>query len=210
MTIAGDSKLARCLDPLQMRPRRTVAHTDELLAIDAEARIENLGHATRNALRQQKAPVLDRIRQQLEASKLEALPASVLGSRSGRDSSIIPSWSYPTTRPMNSMRPVASEGQPPTSLAHRLGLILSIVETGRRIKIPVREFLASVLRGRTNVSIQRITELTTMPGQRIKINPLNSLTTPHIPRIVNRAIGLTHTDQLSNNQDKQRDQVNDE
>jgi hypothetical protein len=38
--------------------------------------------------------------------------------------------------------------------------ILSIVETCRRLKIPIREYLAAVLPGLADVSIQRLAELT--------------------------------------------------
>jgi hypothetical protein len=40
------------------------------------------------------------------------------------------------------------------------GGILSIVETCRRLKIPVREYLAAILPGLANSSIQRLPELT--------------------------------------------------
>jgi hypothetical protein len=38
--------------------------------------------------------------------------------------------------------------------------ILSVVETCRRLKIPIREYLAAVLPGLADVSIQRLAELT--------------------------------------------------
>jgi transposase len=38
--------------------------------------------------------------------------------------------------------------------------ILSIVESYRRMKIPVREYLAAVLPGLNDLSIQRVAELT--------------------------------------------------
>jgi hypothetical protein len=42
----------------------------------------------------------------------------------------------------------------------RVAAILSVVETCRRLKIPVREYLADVLPGLANTSIQRLPELT--------------------------------------------------
>ena len=42
----------------------------------------------------------------------------------------------------------------------KIAAILSIVETCRRLKIPVREYLASVLPGLANRSVQRLAELT--------------------------------------------------
>jgi hypothetical protein len=67
------------LNPSDAMAARTVAMIDELFAIDAEARLQKMDHATRHALRLQKAPaVLDRIRRQIASCEREALPASAL------------------------------------------------------------------------------------------------------------------------------------
>jgi hypothetical protein len=51
-----------------------------LFRIDAEARAQNLDLAARDRLRQQQAqPLLEKIRQQIEAEREQALPASKLG-----------------------------------------------------------------------------------------------------------------------------------
>ena len=42
----------------------------------------------------------------------------------------------------------------------KVAAIISIVETCRRLKIPVREYLAGVLPGIADVNIQRLAELT--------------------------------------------------
>jgi hypothetical protein len=60
----------------------------------------------------------------------------------------------------NSMRPVAIGRRNWTHIGHqkagpRIAAILSIVETCRRLKIPVRGYLAAVLPGLANTSIQR-------------------------------------------------------
>jgi hypothetical protein len=65
----------------------------------------------------------------------------------------------------NSMRPVAIGRRNWTHIGHekagpRVAAILSIVETCRRLKIPAREYLAAVLPGLANLSIQRLPELT--------------------------------------------------
>lgn len=44
----------------------------------------------------------------------------------------------------------------------KIAAILSVVETCRRLKIPVREYLASVLPGLANLSVQRLAEVTPM------------------------------------------------
>ena len=63
------------------------------------------------------------------------------------------------------MRPIALGRRDWTHLGHvkagpRVAAILSIVETCRRLNIPVREYLAAVLPGLANTSIQRLPELT--------------------------------------------------
>ena len=42
----------------------------------------------------------------------------------------------------------------------RVAAILSVVESCRRMKIPVRDYLADILPGLANTSIQRLVELT--------------------------------------------------
>ena len=42
----------------------------------------------------------------------------------------------------------------------KVAAIMSVVETCRRLKIPVREYLAGVLPGIADVNIQRLAELT--------------------------------------------------
>ena len=54
---------------------------DDLFGLDAEARVQNLDLPGRDGLRQQHArPLLDVIRQQIEAARGQALPASKLGA----------------------------------------------------------------------------------------------------------------------------------
>jgi transposase len=65
----------------------------------------------------------------------------------------------------NSMRPVAIDRRNWTHIGQekagpRVAAILSIVETCRRLKIPVREYLAAVLPGLANTSIHRLPQLT--------------------------------------------------
>ena len=63
------------------------------------------------------------------------------------------------------MRPVAIGRRNWTHIGHekagpRVAAILSIVETCRRLKIPLRQYLAAVLPGLANSSIQTLPELT--------------------------------------------------
>ena len=68
------------LHPDDRTATHIVARIDELFAIDAQARTDNLDHAARHALRLERAiPLLDTIKQQIEAARAHALPASALG-----------------------------------------------------------------------------------------------------------------------------------
>ena len=66
---------------------RIVAQMVKLFAIDAQARDENMDHATRHALRMERAPsVLSELKAQIEAASRTALPSSPLGKASSTTS----------------------------------------------------------------------------------------------------------------------------
>ncbi len=156
---------------------RTVALIDELFAIDAEARAQNMDHAARHALRQQKSPaLLTKIRQQIENCQLAALPASTLGKACHYTTALWtkltrflehPELELSNNLAENSMRPIAVGRRNwihvgSAQAGPKVAAILSIVETCRRLKIPIREYLASILPGLANLSVQRLAELTPM------------------------------------------------
>jgi hypothetical protein len=65
----------------------------------------------------------------------------------------------------NSMRPVAlgrknwiHVGSP--QAGPKVAAILSIVESCRRLEVPIRDYLAAILPGLADISIQRLAELT--------------------------------------------------
>jgi hypothetical protein len=148
---------------------------NDLFGIDAEARAQDLDLVARDQLRQQQArPLLERIRQQIEAAREQALPASKLG---GAVAYTLGLWErlkrfldYPelelsTNLAENSMRGVALGrknwihiGSP--QAGPKVAAILSVVETCRRLDIPARKYLAAVLPGLAEVSIQKLAGLT--------------------------------------------------
>jgi transposase len=148
---------------------------DDLFGIDAEARAQNLDLAARDQLRQQQArPLLETIREQIEAARGQALPASKLG---GAITYTLGLWErlqkfldYPelelsTNLAENSMRGVAVGrknwihiGSP--QAGPKVAAILSVVETCRRLDIPVRKYLSAVLPGLAEVNIQKLAEFT--------------------------------------------------
>jgi hypothetical protein len=148
---------------------------DDLFGIDAEARAQNLDLAARDQLRQQQArPLLETIREQIEAARGQALPASKLG---GAITYTLGLWErlqkfldYPelelsTNLAENSMRGVAVGrknwihiGSP--QAGPKVAAILSVVETCPRLDIPVRKYLSAVLPGLAEVNIQKLAEFT--------------------------------------------------
>jgi len=154
---------------------RIVAQMAKLFAIDAEARDENMDHAARHTLRMERAPsVLAELKAQIEAASRTALPSSPLGKASSYTLRLwdkltrfldYPELELSNNLAENSMRPIAlgrsnwihigSEQAGP-----RIAAIFSVVESCRRLKIPVRDYLAGVLPGLANAPLQRIAEIT--------------------------------------------------
>jgi len=152
-----------------------VAQIDELFAIDARARAENFDHAARHALRQQQArPLLELLKPRIEAVGAQVPPSSALGKAVTYTLALWPKLTRFLKHPEvelsnnlaeNSMRPVAlgrknwiHVGSP--QAGPKVAAILSIVESCRRLKIPLRDYLGAVLPGLADISIQRLAELT--------------------------------------------------
>jgi transposase len=154
---------------------RAVKLMDELFAIDREASEAQMDHAARHRLRLDKAPpLLDQIREHILATSKTVLPESAAGKACSHTLALWPKLirflEYPQLElsnnlAENSMRPVAigrknwihigSEQAGP-----RVAAILSVVESCRRLKISVRDYLGTILPGLANTPIQRVPELT--------------------------------------------------
>jgi transposase len=163
------------LNPKDQAATRIVKLMNDLFGIDAEAREKNMDHAARHGSRLEKAPaLLDEIRAQILAAQKNALPQSATGKAASYTLAL---WSkltrfleYPELElsnnlAENSMRPIAVGrknwihiGSP--QAGPKVAAIQSVVESCRRMKIPVREYLAAVLPGLNNLSIHRVAELT--------------------------------------------------
>jgi transposase len=154
---------------------RAVKLMDELFAIDREAREAQMDHAARHRLRQEKAPpLLDQIREHIEATSKTVLPESATGRACkhtvGLWTKLTRFLEYPTLElsnnlAENSIRPVALGRKNWIHIGSqqagpRVAAILSVVESCRRLTIPVRDYLANVLPGLANTSIQRVAALT--------------------------------------------------
>jgi transposase len=163
------------LNPDDAASTRIVKRIDELFGIDALARAEKLDHVARHVLRLERAqPLVEIIRREVEAARDACLPSSALGKAA---SYTLSQWRKLTqflehaelelsnNLAENSMRPVALGRKNWIHIGSqqagpKVAAILSIVETCRRLKIPVRAYLAAILPGIADVSIQRLADLT--------------------------------------------------
>jgi transposase len=163
------------LSPGDQVARQLVERIDDLFAIDAEAREAGMEHAERHVLRGERSrPLIEIIRTEMQAAQLAALPSSALGKAIAYSLSLWhkltrflehPEIELSTNVAENSMRPVAigrknwihvgSENAGP-----KVAAILSVVETCRRLSLPVRAYMASVLPGLGNLPIQRVAQCT--------------------------------------------------
>jgi transposase len=167
-------------EAVQLNPRDPVAtpivaRMDELFTVDADARRKALTTAARHIRRQETARrLLDDIRSKIEAAQSVALPASALSKACQYTLTLwkkltrfleYPELELSTNLAENSMRPVALGrknwlhiGSP--QAGPKVSAILSVIETCRRLKISVRDYLAAVLPGLADRPIRRLTELT--------------------------------------------------
>ena len=154
---------------------RAVELMDELFRIDARAREEKMDHPARHLLRQEKAPpLLEQIREHILAMSKTVLPRSAAGKASSYTLALwkkltrfleYPQLELSNNLAENSMRPVATGRKNWIHIGSelagpRVAAILSVVESCRRLRIPIRKYLADVLPGLANTPIQRVAGLT--------------------------------------------------
>ena len=152
-----------------------MARADALFLIDAEARDADKDHAARHVLRQERSrPLLVIIKAEMEAAQLAALPASALGKAVSYTLSLWhkltrfvehPELELSNNLAENSMRGVALGRKNwihvgSAQAGPKVAAILSVLESCRRLKLPVREDLASVLPGLANMPVRRAGEYT--------------------------------------------------
>lgn len=153
-------------EAVQLNPRDPVAtpivaQMDELFAVDAEARRKTLTTAARHFRRQEAVrPLLDGIRSKIEAAQSAALPSSALSKVCQYALAL---WrklilflelsrirAKSTNLAENSVRPVALGrknwlhiGSP--QAGPKVAAILSVVESCRRLQVPVRDYSSAML-----------------------------------------------------------------
>ena len=146
-----------------------------MFAIDAEARRQRLSLEARHAVRQEQSrPLLDEILKQIETARSAALPEGTLAKACNYTLTLwdkltrfleYPELELSNNLAENSMRPVAlgrnnwiHVGSP--QAGPKIAAILSIVESCRRLKLPVRDYLVAILPGLADRPIQRLPDLT--------------------------------------------------
>jgi transposase len=170
----------KVFDALKLSPEdrvaaQLVARINELFSIDSEARDAGMSHEQRHVLRGERArPLLDVMKKELEAAQAAVLPAGALGKAVNYTLSLWPRLVLFLEHPElelsnniaeNSMRPlvvgrknwihVGSEQAGP-----KVAAILTMVETCRRLKLSVREYLAAILPGLGNLPVQQVSRFT--------------------------------------------------
>jgi transposase len=167
-------------DALKLNPKdevaaRLLAGIDALFAIDARAREQALSRAQRHELRRREAaPLLDALRDGLKAARANCLPASATVKGASYTLSLWqkltrfldhPELELSNNLAENSMRSIALGRKNWIHFGHqnagpRIAAILSVIESCRRLKINARDYLAQVLPGLANKSIQQLHNLT--------------------------------------------------
>src|SRR4029077_7409845 len=151
-----------------------VAAIDELFAIDARAREQSLTVRQRDQLRQQKTgPILESIKSKIQAARSQTLPKSALAKACNYTLTLWHRLTRFLDHPILELSTNAAENSiPPIALGRRnwihfgsqeagprIAAILSIVETCRRLKLPIRDYLASILPGLAELPVKRVAEL---------------------------------------------------
>ena len=118
--------------------------------------------------------LLDNIRTQILAAQKDSLPKSATGKAANYALALwnkltqflqYPELELSNNLAENSMRPIAIGRKNwihigSAQAGPKIAAILSVVESCRRIKIPVRDYFAAVLPGLNNLSIRRVADLT--------------------------------------------------
>jgi hypothetical protein len=167
-------------EAVQLNPRDPVAtpivaRMDELFSVDADARRKALTTAARHVRRQETArPLLDDIRSKIEATQSIALPSSAISKACQYALTLwrkltrfleYPELELSNNLAENSMRPVALGRKNwihigSAQAGPKIAAILSVVESCRRLKLPVRDYFAVVLPGLADLPIRYLPDLT--------------------------------------------------
>jgi transposase len=178
------------LNPKDVEATRLVVRMDELFAVDGAARQGGLTQEERLRLRREKAaPMVEGLQEELQRVGKEVLPASALGKAVSYTLSL---WTrlvrfleyaeleLSNNLAENSMRGVALGRKNWIHIGseragEKVAAILSVVETCRRLDVPVRDYLMDVLPGMGDVSVNNLEERTPAEWKKRNLaSPLSS------------------------------------
>jgi transposase len=163
------------VNPNDTGSARIVTLMDDLFAIDRQAREQNMDHAQRHVLRQQRAPqLLEQLRAEILVLQKKSLPKSAAGQAANYTLSLwtrltlflkYPELELSNNLAENSMRPIAIGRRNWLHLGSkeagpRIAAIFSVVESCRRLGLPIRRYLGDILPGLANRSIQTLAGIT--------------------------------------------------
>jgi transposase len=170
----------KVFDALKLNPddrlaTQLISQMDGLFAIDVEAREAGLDHAGRHVLRQERSrPLLEILKKDMLSAQAAVLPASAIGKAISYALSLwdkltrfleYPQVELSNNLAENSMRPVALGRKNwihvgSQQAGPKVAAILSVIESCRRLNLPVREYLSSILPGLANLPVSRLPQLT--------------------------------------------------
>jgi hypothetical protein len=148
------------LSPGDQVARQLVERVDDLFEIDAEAREAGMDHAQRDILREERSrPLTETIKTEMQAAQFAALPSSTPGKAVACSLTLwhqltrfleYPEIELSTNLAENPMRPVALGRKNRIHIGSgnagpKVAAIRSVVESCRRLGLPVRDYLGSVL-----------------------------------------------------------------
>lgn len=163
------------VNPQDAESVKMVVRMDALFLVDREARKQELSGAERLALRKEHAmPWVEEIRQACLMIKHLQLPQSACGKAAAYTLNMWPKLErcleheqveLSNNLAENSMRPIALGRKNwlhvgSVKSGPKVAAILSVIESCRRLAIPVKEYLLEVLPGLERRSIQQVAELT--------------------------------------------------
>ncbi len=163
------------LNPADRLATQLISQMDELFSIDAKAREAGMDHAARHVLRQERSqPLLEILKKDLLSAQAAVLPASALGKAISYTLSLwdkltrfleYPQLELSNNLAENSMRPIALGRKNwihvgSQQAGPKVAAILSVIESCRRLKLPVREYLASILPGLADLPVSRLPQFT--------------------------------------------------
>lgn len=163
------------LNPHDVDATQMVIRMDALFLIEEEARKQGLTIEERHVLRQRESVAwVDEIHNACRALALRALPKSAVGQAANYTLSLWkrlrcfvdhPVLELSTNLAENSFRPVAVGRKNwlhigSVQAGPKVAAIISVVESCRRLKVPVKEYLGAVLPGLADRPLRALVELT--------------------------------------------------